>query len=94
MEKDNMKALAIVAVVMGLGRASPPTLVQGYVVNGHSASQAEAQLLISLGAQPGKWRVDGYGVSAADTADSGREKPHRAVSNRGCWYVLDVRLCD
>jgi len=61
------KLLAIAAVAVGLSVASIPANAQSYVVNGHSASKAEVQLLVSHGAQPGKWLVDGYGISAADS---------------------------
>ena len=87
------KVLAIAAVTVGLGVASIPANAQGYVVNGHSASKAEVQLLVSHGAQPGKWLVDGYGISAAD---SGPKMPQPTAGNgaRKCWYVLDVLLCE
>ena len=87
------KLLAIAAVTVGLGVASIPANAQGYVVHGHSASKAEVQLLVSHGAQPGKWLVDGYGISAAD---SGPKMPQPTAGNgaRMCWYVLDVLLCE
>jgi hypothetical protein len=81
----------IAAVTVGLVFASLPAQAQGYVVNGRDASRAEVQLLVSHGAQPGKWLVDGYGISAA--ADT-RQQPAVAGSGRKCWYVLDVQLCD
>jgi hypothetical protein len=87
------KALAIAAVTVGLGFASLPAHAQGYVVNGRDASRAEVQLLVSHGAQPGKWLVDGYGISAADTGHK-MQQPAAASSSRKCWYVLDVQLCD
>jgi hypothetical protein len=88
------KALAIAAVTVGLGFANLPAQAQGYVVNGRDASRAEVQLLVSHGAQPRKWLVDGYGISAA--ADTGHkiQQPAAASSGRKCWYVLDVLLCD
>ena len=83
------KALAIVAV---LGIASPPTHAQNYVVNGHGASPAEVRFLVSHGAQPGKWLVDGFGISLVA---SGHSRPQAAGSvGRKCWYVLDVQLCE
>jgi hypothetical protein len=86
------KVLAIAAVTIGLGLASLPANAQGYVVNGRDASQAEMRLLVSHGAQPGKWLVDGYGISAAD---NGNKRPSTAGnSSRKCWYVLDVLLCE
>ena len=58
------KLLALAAVTVGLAVASVPANAQSYVVNGHSASKAKVQLLVSHGAQPGKWL---YGISAADS---------------------------
>jgi hypothetical protein len=89
-----MKSLiAVIAAAIGISMASPPAHAQGYVVNGRSASQAEVQLLVSHGAQPGKWLVDGYGISAADTAPK-KQQPAAANGGRKCWYVLDVLLCE
>ena len=87
------KVLAIAAVTVGLGFASLPANAQGYVVNGRNASKAEVQLLVSHGAQPGKWLVDGYGISAADSGHQ-MAQPAVASSGRKCWYVLDVLLCE
>ena len=85
--------LAIAAVTVGLGFTSIPANAQGYVVNGRNASKAEVQLLVSHGAQPGRWLVDGYGISAAD--DRPRvQQPAVGNSGRKCWYVLDVLLCE
>ena len=86
------KVLAIAAVTVGLSVASIPANAQGYVVNGHNASKAEVQLLVSHGAQPGKWLVDGYGISADDSGP--RKQPTAGNSGRKCWYVLDVQLCE
>jgi hypothetical protein len=85
--------IAVAATAIGIGMASIPANAQGYVVNGRNASRAEVQLLVSHGAQPGKWLVDGYGISAAD---SGRkiQQPTAGNGGRKCWYVLDVLLCD
>jgi hypothetical protein len=87
------EALAIAAVMVGLGCATFPAHAQGYTINGRGASQAEAQLLASHGAQPGKWLVDGYGIL---TAEAGDKIQRSTTSNKGskCWYVLDVLLCD
>jgi hypothetical protein len=87
------KVLAIAAVTVGLGFASLPANAQGFVVNGRNASKAEVQLLVSHGAQPGKWLVDGYGISAADSGHQ-VQQPAAASSGRKCWYVPDVLLCD
>ena len=87
------KLLAIAAVTIGLGFASIPANAQGYVVNGRNASKAEVQLLVSHGAQPGKWLVDGYGISAADSGPM-KQQPTAGNGGRKCWYVLDVLLCE
>ena len=87
------KLLAIAAVAVGLSVASIPANAQSYVVNGHSASKAEVQLLVSHGAQPGKWLVDGYGISAADSGPK-MQQPTTGNGGRKCWYVLDVLLCE
>ena len=87
------KVLAIAAVTVGLGVASLPANAQGYVVNGRNASKAEVQLLVSHGAQPGKWLVDGYGISAADSMPK-TQQPTAGNGGRKCWYVLDVLLCE
>jgi len=41
---------------------------QDYVVNGHSASKAEAQFLASYSAPAGQWQFDGYGISRVCSA--------------------------
>ena len=87
------KLLAIAAVTVGLGVASIPANAQSYVVNGHSASKAEVQLLVSHGAQPGKWLVDGYGIAADDSGQK-IQQPTAGNGGRKCWYVLDVLLCE
>jgi hypothetical protein len=87
------KILAIAAVTMGLSAAATTVVqAQGYVVNGHAASRAEAQLLVSYGVQKGTWVLDGYGIASAESGH-GRQA---AAANGGqkCWYVLDVQLCD
>jgi hypothetical protein len=90
------KALAIAAVTVGLGFANLPAHAQGYVVNGRDASRAEVQLLVSHGAQPGKWLVDGYGISAA--ADATRSSHRRlpaadasAGTSSTCSCATDLR---
>jgi hypothetical protein len=79
---------------VGLGFANLPAQAQGCVVNGREASRTEVQLLVSHGAQPGKWLVDGYGISAAVDTGHKMQQPAAAGSGRKCWYVLDVQLCD
>jgi hypothetical protein len=85
------KALAIAAVTMGLGIASTSAQAQGYTVNGHAASAAEVQRLVSYGAQPGQWLVDGYGIASTGQR---AQSTTAGASDRKCWYVLDVLLCD
>ena len=85
------KTLFTAALAACLGFCSDPSFAKGYVVNGHAATKAEAQLLTSYRAPAGEWRVDGYGI--ARVAD---EHASRVVQVAGpkCWYVLDVKLCD
>jgi len=87
------KLLAIAAVTVGLSAAATTVAnAQGYLVNGHAASKAEAQLLVSYGVQQGNWVVDGYGIAPAD---SGLSRQATATSGgQKCWYVLDVQLCE
>ena len=48
------KLLAIAAVTVGLSAAATTVAnAQDYLVNGHAASKAEAQLLVSYGVQKG-----------------------------------------
>jgi hypothetical protein len=88
-----MKQILItIALTMGLGLLSTPSLA-GYVVNGHAASPAEAQLLFANGVQQGAWVVNGYGIAPAErasfTSASGTE-----ATGKKCYHVLDVLLCD
>ena len=85
------KTLITAAIALGLGLVSAPSFAKGYVVNGHAASTAEVQLLVSNGVQPGAWVVNGYGIAPASTSVT-----QTATDNTGskCWYVLDVKLCD
>ena len=85
--------IAVAATAIGISMASIPANAQGYVVNGHSASKAEVQLLVSHGAQPGKWLVDGYGIAADDSGQK-IQQPTAGNGGRKCWYVLDVLLCE
>ena len=84
-----MKNALAIAIVAALGIASPPTHAQNYVVNGRDVSPSEVRFLASHGAQPGKWLVDGFGISLVA---SGHSRPQAA--DRECWYVLDVQLCE
>ena len=81
------------AVGVVLGLLSAPTFASGYVVNGHAASPAETQLLVSYGAQPGQLVVDGYGVSPA-VEKAAVAAPESSNNGKNCRYVLDVLLCD
>ena len=85
--------IAAAATAVGVSMASLPANAQGYVVNGRNASKAEVQLLVSHGAQPGRWLVDGYGISAADSMPK-TQQPTAGNGGRKCWYVLDVLLCE
>ncbi len=77
---------------MVLGLLSAPSFASGYVVNGHAASPAEAQLLVSYSAQPGNWTVNGWGISpAVEKADV---QDTDSTNGKNCRYVLDVLLCD
>lgn len=92
MDMGMKKNLATTAVVLGLALISPPTHAQGYVVNGRAASPSEVQLLVKYGAQPGHWLIDGFGISSVANVDT---RPRASGnSDRKCWYVLDVLLCE
>jgi len=81
--------LALVIATAALNVFAPAVgYAQDYVVNGHHASKAEAQLLASYSAPTGQWQVDGYGI--ARVAD---EHPAPPAGHR-CWYVLDVQPCE
>ena len=86
------KTLITGAVAVGLSFFSVPTFAKSYVVNGHAASDAEVQHLVSHGFQPGAWVVDGFAITAADAGSSIR--PAVESNAKKCWYVLDVQLCD
>jgi len=89
-----MKTLIITAVLaLGLGFFSIPSFATGYVVNGQPASQAEAQLLVTNGIQPGTWVINGYGIAPAQHA-SFTSPPTTEATGQRCYYVLDVLLCD
>jgi hypothetical protein len=86
-----MKKTLITIVALGLGLFAASAFASDYIVNGHAASPAEIQLLISYGAGPGSWVVDGYGISPAVEKAAARTD----ISNsKKCYYVLDVLLCD
>ena len=87
--KSKFLALAIATAALNVF-APAVGHAQGYIVNGHSASKAEAQVLASYGAPAGQWHADGYGISRV--ADEHPAPVAKASSK--CWYVLDVQLCD
>jgi hypothetical protein len=86
------KTLFTAALAAGLGFCSVPTFAQGYVVNGHAASAAEAQFLVSHGFEPGAWTINGWGIGPADTESS--VQPAAASGAKKCRYVLNALLCD
>ena len=87
------KTLITTALALGLGLLSTPSFAGSYIVNGRTASPAEAQHLVANGVQQGAWVVNGYGIAPA--ADSASFTPDSTEpSGQKCSYVLDVRLCD
>ena len=60
--KSTFLAVAIATAALNLF-APAVGHAQGYIVNGHNASKAEAQFLASYNAPAGHWQVDGYGIS-------------------------------
>jgi hypothetical protein len=87
------KFLALAIAIAALNVFAPAVgHAQNYLVNGHAASKAEAQLLVSYGVQKGNWVVDGFGIASAE---SGQSRPATATNGeQKCWYVLDVQLCE
>jgi hypothetical protein len=89
--KSKFLALAIATTALNVF-APAVGHAQNYLVNGHAASKAEAQLLVSYGVQKGNWVVDGFGIASAE---SGQSRPATATNGeQKCWYVLDVQLCE
>jgi hypothetical protein len=88
------KTIIIAAVAAGLGFLTAPSFAGTYVVNGHSASAAEVQFLVSNGVQPGKWVVNGFGIASADGASANIKPASLKTAGKTCWYVLDELLCD
>ena len=87
----NRFVMLVAAGMVVLDVFAPVVRAQDYVVNGHAATRAEAQLLTSYSASAGEWRVDGYGI--ARVADE-HPTPVAQTAGQKCWYVLDVKLCD
>ena len=86
------KILISTIVAAALSLLATPTFAGGYFVNGHVASTAETKLLVSYGAQPGHWIVDGYGISP--DGEHANAAPSERSNAPKCRYVLDVKLCD
>ena len=87
------KTLITTALALGLGLLSTPSFATGsYIVNGHTASPAEAQHLVASGVQQGPWVVNGYGIAPAERASFA--PPATEPSGKKCYYVLDVLICD
>ena len=91
-----MKTLIITTTILalGLGFLSTPSFASGYIVNGHTASPAEAQHLVASGVQQGAWVVNGYGIAPAERASFTAPASSTESSGKKCYYVLDVLLCD
>ena len=83
--------ILVVAGMVALDVFAPVVRAQDYVVNGHTATRAEAQLLTSYSAPSGHWQMDGYGI--ARVADE-HPTPVAQTAGQKCWYVLDVKLCE
>jgi hypothetical protein len=88
------KTIIIAAIAAALGYATAPSFAGTYVVNGHAASSAEVQFLVSNGVQPGKWVVNGFGIAPADSASASIKPATMKTAGKTCWYVLDELLCD
>ena len=89
-----MKTLITTTVLaLGLGFLSAPSFASNYIVNGHAASPAEAQVLVASGVQQGAWVVNGYGIAPAERTSFTTPATTEA-SGKKCYYVLDVLLCD
>ena len=87
------QTLITTALALGLSFFSAPSFASGYVVNGHAASPAEAQVLVASGVQQGESVVNGYGIAPAERASLTAPASTEA-SGKKCYYVLDVLLCD
>ena len=83
--------ILVVAGMVALDVFAPVVRAQDYVVNGHAATKAEAQLLTSYSAPAGHWQMDGYGIARVERAP---DPCVAQAAGQKCWYVLDVKLCD
>ena len=88
------KTLITTALALGLGLLSTPSFAGSYIVNGRTASPAEAQHLVASGVQPGAWVVNGYGIAPAAERAVVTAPASTEPSSKRCYYVLDVLLCD
>lgn len=80
-----------IAMIAGNSLMASSANAQRYLVNGHAATEAEEQHLVSYGFAAGAWRMDGWGVSP-DASNAAFIPSPRAAQ---CRYVLDVPLdCD
>ena len=90
-----MKQTLITTVLaLGLGFFSSPSFASSYIVNGRTASPAEAQHLVARGVQPGAWVVNGYGIAPAAERATFTAPAATEPTGQKCYYVLDVLLCD
>ena len=64
----NRFVMLVAAGMVVLDVFAPVVRAQDYVVNGHAATKAEAQLLTSYSAPAGEWRIDGYGIARVATS--------------------------
>jgi hypothetical protein len=87
------KTLISTALALGLGFLST-SFAASYIVNGRTASPAEAQHLVASGVQPGAWVVNGYGIAPAGERAAFTASASAEPSGQKCYYVLDVLLCD
>jgi len=88
------KTLITTVLALGLGLLSTPSFAASYIVNGRTASPAEAQHLVANGVQPGAWVVNGYGIAPAAERAAFTASASTEPSGQKCYYVLDVLLCD
>ena len=92
--EPTMKKTLITAVVsMVLAFFSVPTFAKRYVVNGHVASTAEVQYLVSRGFQPGVWVVPGSPSRQPTPASARSRRPtvmqRRAGTSSTCGFATD-----
>ena len=76
--------ILVVAGMVAMDVFAPVVRAQDYVVNGHAATKAEAQLLTSYSAPAGHWQMDGYGIARVATST-------RPLCGAGRWPEVLVR---